>query len=377
MRRLVHTEPDLGAHAAKQMPSPSTYPPPDLDVLSSPKTVEISLREQHNSGRSPSITSSMSPPGSPPPTYATAMSLDPLILHDVHGSSSTQATINREVAAARTLQSKVAMDNTCNNTWAYRTNSDDMGIPELAGDAISFSATNSAGPVNPFELCTSTERIVSSRAHTAQSSSGNLAEMLGDVHFPVEIHKNHPGSPPGYPSWLGAMSDQVGLARPTNTQPRRRTASETSRGVYRRPLPINALSDSLLTVHELPSALGTPDTTLQSQNRPSHTTYGSSFAVELPSNPPSNQRPTSYDANQSRWSTDSPATNSNRHYSATPPVATIRNEWATAFSADSTSSWGLDTEPKKPKEHTAQVPKQFTRMQSQKRLMDLLGSIDT
>ncbi|KAJ4987570.1 hypothetical protein SVAN01_06883 [Stagonosporopsis vannaccii] len=357
-------------------PSPSTYTPPTLSVWSSPKAAETAIHKRYDSEGLPPVSSSPLPPGSPPPAYATAISLEPVI-HNVRWNPSTKTTIARDVTAVRSFQREDALGNTCKSIWSYKSNSEDMNVPELAGDVVSLSATNSAGPVNPYELCSKTEQAVSSRTYAAQEPYENLAEMLGDLQFPAELPSNDSGLPPGYPPRLRAKLDQLGLARTMRTQPRSRTTSEYSPRVHRRPVPANALSDSLLTVHELPSTLTAQDTMLKASNDPSNLMTTSTFATELSSNPSANQRPASYTTYQSQWDPEAPRTSSNRHCSAPPPFVPMRGECAAAFSADSTSSWGLNTEPKQPNGHSAQESVRFTRVQNQKRLMELLGSIDT
>ena len=291
-----------------------------------------------------------------------------------------QTTTDETIAFSQTADSKVASSYAHDSTWAYRSNLDGMAVPELAGDTVLFSATNTAGPVNPYELATGVGKMASSNSRKAQKPCDNLTEMLGDLRFPVELPSNDPGPPPGYPPRIRADSDQVGLARSTHTQSCRRTTSETPPSVHRRPLPANALSDSLLTVHELSPSFATQNTETAISSMAQRSVGLAPSASELFSDDVhqsymKQRRP--YTAQQPQWSTVSPGLMSTRYYSAPPPVPYTLNEQAAAFSANSTSSWGLDTQPKVPKAPSAQEPATTTRMHSQKRVMDLLGSIGT
>lgn len=372
----VHNLSLPGADAARLEYSRSNYPPSFVNVWSTPEAPKTAIQKQYSNERSSPMTSSLSPPGSPPPTYATAISLGP-VLHHMPWSSSAQATITQDVAAISSSGRKETLDHTYSNNWAYRSNPDDMNVPELAGDTVSFSATNPAGPVNPYELCTNSEKAVPSKLYAAPKPDENLAEMLGDLHFPAELPSIDPGPPPGYPPRSRTQPDQLGSARPVSTQSRRRTTSEIPPRVHRRPLAANALSDSLLAVDELPPSLAAHNVVSQASSDTSQSVNKSSFATELSSNPPMNERPASYASDRSVYCPQPPLASSNRHYSAPPPAIPLRNEWVAAFSADTTSSWGLDTEPRQPRGYSAQETTKFTRMQTQQRLMDLLGSIDT
>lgn len=332
--------------------------------------------ERNDSQRSPSISSTLSPPGSPPPTYAAAVSVDSFAF-DARPSPYSPPMNNASVIASPVTDRKDTLNGLHSEIRAYRSNFDDMTIPELAGDVVVFSATNTAGPVNPYELCASPGKMAYGNSSSSQRSRDSLSEMLGDLYFPVELASNDPGPPPGYPPQLRARSDQVRMSQTSYIQLRNRTMSEMPPAVHRRPLPTNTISDSLLTVHELPPLLAPHNTPLpvpsavrSSNTRPLAT--GSSSEALYQSN--NSQRPSSYAAQQSHWSTQAPA---NKHYSAPPPAPVSHTGYAAAFSADSTSSWGLDTQPKAPKTPRAQEPAVATRMQSQKRIMDLLGSIGT
>lgn len=327
--------------------------------------------------RSSSFTSTLSPPGSPPPTYSSAVSIDPFTYAPRPSLSTPGGHINasESTVTSQRTDEKGVPENRQYETWAYRGNYRCVAIPELAGDTVVLSATNSAGPVNPYELCASPVITTRQNTGTSQRPCGSISEMLGDLHFRVELPSNDPGPPPGYPPRSRAAPDQAGTYRASHLEIRNRTISETRPVVHRRPVPTNALSDSLLTVYELPS-LSTPcnaplplsNTLVHSNIRPSVSETSSSDARQVENG----QRPSSYTAHQSRWHMQPPIPVPNRHHSA-PPVA--QPDYPGSFSAESTSSWGLHTQLKAPRASQTQESLKATRMQSQKRMMDLLDSI--
>ncbi|KAH6642851.1 hypothetical protein C7974DRAFT_372713 [Boeremia exigua] len=364
------------AHVNKARPESNSLDRPP-NVWNSPKQVPTTAYEQHGFEQSPSISSSLSPPCSPPPAYTTAVSLDP-VRHDVHSGSYPWNTIEKDVAATRSVGKRDTLDTSYDNIWACKSDPVSMTVPELAGDTIVFSATNSAGPVNPYELCASTVKPTSGGSRAAQRPHENLAEMLGDLHFRAELPNNVINPPPRHSPRSRAEFEPVEAV-----QSKRRTTSETPPRVHRRPLPASALSDSLLTVHELPSVLTThhkmPPSSYQDSRAAIKDSYDSELFLWNPHQPHIKQRPVSSIAMQSHEKKAASVSDLSR-YSAPPPMASARNEYATASSADSTTSRGLHTKPEVPRAFSApstQDPTTYTRMQSQKRIMDLLSSIDT
>lgn len=235
--------------------------------------------------------------------------------------------------------------------------------------------------MNPYELCATSINNVSDVRPNTKAVSETLAEMLGDLHFPVELPSNDPGPSPGYPPRLRAQSENAGLIRSRLTERRKRTTSETPPVLHSRPFPTSALSDSLLTVHELPSVHTIPYIhSSPSRSELASHSYGSAvYATDRP--PQTVLLPQLHDtsllpSSRGSASTDAaPSSRRTKRHSAPPPQRSLPNENIAMFSADSTSSWGLDTQPKKPKASGAQEPAVATRMQSQKQMLDLLGSI--
>jgi hypothetical protein len=354
--------------------------PLGFEQANSPNVRTWSPYDRDSSLRSPSLASTMSPPGSPPPTYATAVSIDPFTYDSRSNplSPSGHRVTGKFAVADPIIDQKSTLENPHKETWAYRSNFDGVAIPELAGNTVVFSATNSAGPVNPYELCANPGTTSLHHLNGPRRPRDSISEMLGDLQFPAELPSNDPGPLPGYPPRSRAASTQVAMHRTSHLEMRNRTTSETRPVIQRRPVPINAFSDSLLTVHELPQSLAphntplpVPNAVFPNNDRPS--TLGTPSDNLLQSE--ISQRPLSYAAHQSQRHTEAPIPTSNRHYSAPPPVPVTRPDYATAFSTESTSSRGLDTQPKALHLPRAQVPVKATRMQSQKRMMDLLDSI--
>ena len=257
-----------------------------------------------------------------------------------------------------------------------------MAIPELVGDTVSFSATNSTGPVNAYELCSTTKSDPRDISCSAQRPCEHLAEMLGDLHFPVELPGNDPGPPPGYPPRTRARFDQLGLSRSKHTQLRKRTTSETPLMVQRRPTPANAHSDSLLTSNQVPTPLAVQEAVSSRTEQVLCSSVPEPLAIELSTESTHQShvqnRASSHTAQAPIWVAPDASLQSSRHYSAPPPIPLAFNVNAAAYSANSTSSWGLGTQPNMPEAPNAQKPPPAaTRMQSQKHLLNLLGSIDT
>ncbi|KAF1926302.1 uncharacterized protein M421DRAFT_7227 [Didymella exigua CBS 183.55] len=144
----------LHDHAAAN-PVPNTYSrlPPVSGHRSPSNAALFNVHERDDSIRSPSFASSRKPTGSPPPTYATAVSVDS-VTYDVRPSLYSPPMADKSTSADQGTDHKDTLNRPHNETWAYRSNLNDMAISELAGDAVVFSATNSAGPVNPYELMT-------------------------------------------------------------------------------------------------------------------------------------------------------------------------------------------------------------------------------
>jgi hypothetical protein len=264
------------------------------------------------------------------------------------------------------------------DTWAYRSNFEGVAVPELAGDTVVFSATNSAGPVNPYELCANPGIMPRHHVNDLRRPRDSISEMLGDLHFPAELPSNDPKPPPGYTSRSRKASDQVGILQPSHLEMRNRTMSETRPVIQRRPIPTNAFSDSLLTVHELPQSLALHNAPLSAPNAVLHSNIRPLTPITPSGGPLQSEiskRPSSYTAHQSQWRTQAPTPAPNRHYSTPPLIPVTQPGYIAAFPAEFTSSCGLATQPKVLNLPRAQEPVKATRMQSQKRMMDLLGSI--
>ena len=334
--------------------------PPILRDCSSSNTQSASHNEPDNSLRSTSITSTLSPPGSPPPTYENAVSVG-LFSYNMQARP---ASTNRAASVGLEPPHKTTPQSPCTETWAYMSTVQDSEVAELAGDTVVLSGTNPAGPVNPYELCASPSTIThqntkcspSTTAHQNTKDSrrpyAGLAELMGDLHFSTEPTKNNPGSSSDYPPRSWPASDQIDSSQNSHYGLRSGTMSETAPVIPRRPIPANAFSDSLLTVHE-PPPLSAPYTTMRSMPKVRPESSSSLLHVSASERPSSNTSRRSYQ--DSRASTPAP----NRQ------------------SVESTSSWSIGTQPKETRTPSGLDPVKQTRMQSQKRRMDLLNSIGT
>jgi hypothetical protein len=190
-------------------------------------------------------------PCSPPPTYSSVVdsSNGPRNSHPqaADSSSSRVPVYNLETSKARGIGFEGNGGSAVQqHTWAYEYTSKDIAVPELAGDAIFMSGTNSMGPVNPFEFthAVSTKPDVITRK---ENESGHPAELLGDFNFAVELPANDLTQIPGHLS----MSTQRPVLRPDDRLPGSRMqqhengmfGSERSAVPRYRPIPIQAKTD--------------------------------------------------------------------------------------------------------------------------------------
>jgi hypothetical protein len=348
--------------------------PPASRYCSPPNTQVVIAPERDNTLRSPSLASTSSPPGSPPPTYANAVSIQIL----PYSAQANTARTNRAASASLVAYSETASPSSHDETWAYKSTLADSAFAELAGDTVVLSGTNSAGPVNPYELCDSPSTTTYHNTGRSQGLYAGLAELMGDLHFSTEPIKNDPGPLPENRPRRSAF-DQVGPAQNNSTGLQYRTMSETAPVIRCRPIPTHALSDSLLTVHELPPLLA-PGITASTVPKAHPLSYARPLTSESPSGllpqVRTSERPSSYSTRQSQQDSRTSTPVPNRHYSAPPAPVSYSGHVATT-SAESTNSRAIGTQPKEPRTIPGLDSVKATRMQSQKRMMDLLSSIGT
>lgn len=359
------TDPVWGG--SNRLPSASRY-------CSPPSTRVVTAYERDNTLRSPSLASTSSPPGSPPPTYENAVS----VRSPPYGAQANTARTNRAASASLVACRETASPGPHDQTWAYKSTLADSAIAELAGDTVVLSGTNAAGPVDPYELCDSPNTTTYHNTGRSQGLYAGLAELMGDLHFPTEPFKNDPGLSPEYPPRRSAF-DQVGSNQNNSTGLRYRTMSDTVPVIRRRAIPTHALSDSLLTVHDLPP-LSAPGTTASTVSKPHPRSYARPSTSEsqsgLPPHVCTGERPSSYNTRHSQQDSRTPTPVPNRNYSA-PPAPVAYSGPVAATTAESTNSRAIGTQPKEPRTIPGLDSVKATRMQSQKRMMDLLSSIGT
>lgn len=263
-------------------------------------------------------------------------------------------------------------------TWAHRGSVEGSEVPELAGDTVILSGTNSAGPVNPHELFSSSIAASPQSINSSRGSYADLCEMMGDLHFPAELpsSSNDRGPPPTKELPLRTASEHFGEGRASHSASWNRTISGIPRSIRRRPVPSNALIDSILTIHELPpsSAPCCPFSSVTTTVLPSYippiapesSSSGSSQWRNVP-------RSHSYSAHRSIQGEQISISITNRHFSA--PVTYSAD--TTTLSAERTKSWVIDAEQRAPLTPPERNSMKMSRMQSQKQMMDLLSSISS
>jgi hypothetical protein len=348
--------------------------PPASPYYSPSNTQLVISPERDNTLRSPSLASTSSPPGSPPPTYANAISIQSL----PYSAQANNISTNRAASASLVAYRETPSPSSHDEIWAYKSTLADSAIAELAGDTVVLSGTNSAGPVNPYELCGIPSTTTYVNTGRSQGHYAGLAELMGDLHFSTEPIKNEPRPSPEHSPRQSAFA-QVGTIQDNSTGLRYRTMSETAPVIRRRPIPTHALSDSLLTVHELPPLLA-PGVTASTVSNAHPLSYARLSTSESPSGllpqVRTSERPSSYSTRQPQQNSRTSTPIQSRHYSAPPAPVSYSGHVATT-SAESTNSRAIGTQPKEPRTIPGLDSAKATRMQSQKRMMDLLSSIGT
>ncbi|KAH7088372.1 hypothetical protein FB567DRAFT_628101 [Paraphoma chrysanthemicola] len=145
------------------------------------------------------------PPCSPPPTYTSVIARS-ASADQQHSSAANSCALEPFSFASTDDKKQLSSANKAvekgegsHGIWAYEySHGGAVFVPELAGDTVFMSGTNSMGPVNPFEFGPEPSK----QAYPIVSKSedpGRVVEMLGSLNFAVELPVNDPGPPPGYP----------------------------------------------------------------------------------------------------------------------------------------------------------------------------------
>ncbi|ORY02275.1 hypothetical protein BCR34DRAFT_84370 [Clohesyomyces aquaticus] len=376
---------NLGAAPPRREDEPIT------NTTSAGYTTQQTVIEPRRDPRRSSILSHTIPPAiSPPPTYASIArtSRDGLNLAGDAGSETPNEcnSVNpseRQSSSSNDFQPWSPPPEKRRHE-AFREEEPQKYVPELAGDTLALSGTNAMGPVNPYELWAGP---ISPSQPSKASTSGSLsrdidaiAEMLGDMSFPVELPTNDPGPPPGYP-------------RPGA----RRVVSELSAQVpSRRPVAPKSFHNSFPSAHELP-VTDTSDRASYSYHSPSelpnslrHSSTTSidsqRSGVEMSSESsraqPSRYRQRSsassqYPSTSAQSLTSSPSQSS--IFTSPSPFPPSSPRASTLFGIEERAVSPL-AEPANP-EPTLSPPRRpetaaGARMRSQRAFMDMLGSID-
>lgn len=314
--------------------------------------------ERDKSLRSLSFASTSSPPGSPPPTYENAVSVGPLS----YNMQASPVSKNRAASTSQGAYCETISQSPYKGTWAYRNTFEDSEVAELAGDTVVFSGTNPAGPVNPYELCASPSMTTHHSTRGFRRPYAGLAELMGDLQFSTEPTKNDLEPSSEYPPGLRSASDLIESTQKSHSWLRNSTMSETAPVIRRRPIPTNAFSDPFLTAHESP-LLSAPYTAAPSMSNAKPLSYArlstSENSSDLLSQVFSSERPSSRISCQSHQNSRASTPVLGRHL------------------VESTSSCGTGNQPKEPRTLPGTESVKETRIQSQKRMMDLLNSIGT
>ncbi|KAF2267227.1 hypothetical protein CC78DRAFT_577426 [Lojkania enalia] len=149
------------------------------------------------------------PPSSPPPAYTSTASDAYMIQRQPTSSSSANFSSTMYISHFPKNPLEMAHpgieDKKNSSLWTYeRAEYEAYEItPELEGDFISFSATNSQGPVNPFELFAESELEKSSAFSTQSRKTGEDTQPTslqpGNASFSTLFQNGDPEQPPRYP----------------------------------------------------------------------------------------------------------------------------------------------------------------------------------
>lgn len=211
-----------------------------------------------------SPSSETSCPVSPPPTYAAAVQsttqtqyfpTDDKRYYHANLPNQTYGQLSKtEVDTKRPVEAHFEPK----STWAFQLAPKHLTVSELPGDTVSLSATNAFGPVNPYEFCAAPQSS-NPGALSKKDETKAVVEMLGDLSFAVELPCNDPGPPPGYPP----RSNQRFSHNPDSYTPeskgyvfeQRKSVPELPAMPRRRPAPLHhAFTEPLYTAHELPAS---------------------------------------------------------------------------------------------------------------------------
>lgn len=289
--------------------------------------------------------------------------------------------VNRHPHAEALYTELPADDIQSNGTWAYRPQHDKSFIPELTGDDVCFSATNSYGPVDPFDFSTRNSSAIGTTT-PKHDHTEPVRELLGDLNFVVELPSNYLGPASGYPPRESKILQNDGnsdvLAKEVYNPQQSMSVPELPAFSEYLPIPTHASTESTIMERGFLSKSPTSSFGISSPERKNvlSTMEHGVKAVELPSSssqPFAARHSQSHNFHQGGTSSllsasGTTATLPARFFSS--PEATFHRSEALSHSATVSVRSQPRTVPFAPSE-----PAPSTRMQRQKHLMDLLGSI--
>jgi hypothetical protein len=219
---------------------------------------QTTLPHSERSSVYPSLPASMAhTPGSPPPTYISAVQSNAGLQYYPQNAMqylNASALVQKH---EQNVMSKMKI-----NTWAYQPSERHETIPELAGDTVCMSGTNSFGPVNPFEYRCIPQPTIPS-APCVREETNSISELLGDISLVPELPGSGPIQPkihsprlsrgPSNTSGHGQLANR--MRNHTQRMPVR--DSEVLAFPPRRPIPPHSVSEPVTTTNELETAFPT------------------------------------------------------------------------------------------------------------------------
>ncbi|KAF2818509.1 hypothetical protein CC86DRAFT_413835 [Ophiobolus disseminans] len=309
---------------------------------------------------------SASPPGSPPPTYTSVVSASrrggqlggtPVVTHK---NSSYDVYENPTPADSASIESRWH-----EKQQDVRAHEYSQLVPELAGDTVHMSGTNTLGPVNPYSY---TPIHSSKQAFTTKPTSTNEAgELHGDSSFDRGPSICDPGPPPGYPPRQAQ--------KPTSYSPRewssnvmlshqhRMSLPELPAFTRRKPVATHANTDfGPMLQSEMFSASTTSSSTITSESR------AKSNVFELASREP-------YTAPRDYHTNVNLPNNNTNSFAATPTPPPNHRQQHHGYQNSQISANPIHTKSHNPPLQSADASS-LARMQRQKNMLHLLGSLD-
>jgi hypothetical protein len=299
----------------------------------------------------PLPTSTAHTPGCPPPAYDSA-------IKSHFGTQNHQKTHTQRLDASLFSQNRHPnwTNETKSGVWTYQHSERHETVPELAGGSVCMSGSNFFGPVNPFEFHFSPQ-VPDLLAPSGRDETDSISELLGDLKLIPELPGSDPtppsDSPPRPSRGPSYISVQIRSSSRPRKYPQKNSLSKLPALPRRRPVPSHTFVEPTFTNEE-------------------HLTTSLQPRLAIV---PSNRTPSSNTSEQGvahpHWSSASIPS------SLRPASGTLLSSQRLSHSSPRAARLSLgngNSMPVRTSQPTSTTAS--TRMQRQKHMLDLLGSID-